>query len=155
MTLIARPVVKNKFWIVEQEGEKVATIQKNHNNIVWVDNQSRKNFPNLDLLKNTYNLKFVKITPHVARPDHMAYGYPCDQLPYNTVWDIKNRVPLYSKSKKSRCYYAAGYYVMDGEIVFCPKSIFINRTEFVGPFKTREAAEQYSNEQTQSNTQFS
>lgn len=148
MTLIARPIVKNKFWIVEQEGEKVATIQKNHNNVVWVDDTTRKNFPSFDQLQNTYNIKFVKITSNKTAHDHVAYGYPCDSLPHNTIWDLKNRVPLYSKSKKSRCYYAAGYYVMDNEIVFCPKSIFINRTDFKGPFKSKESAEQYQNEQT-------
>ena len=36
MTIEARPVVKNKYWIVEKDGEKIATIQAANDGVVFV-----------------------------------------------------------------------------------------------------------------------
>lgn len=141
--MIAKQVVKNKFWIVEQEGKKIATIQQHNEGIAWVNEQQREQFPNIDLLKHHYNLHFDKQsnTTRISKiTKKELYGYPCDCIPMNQVWDIKHRVPLYTKTKKSKCFYSAGYYIMDDQIVFCPKYIFINRTSFTGPFKTEQEA---------------
>lgn len=140
--MIARPVVKNKFWIVEEQGEKVATIQQHTDGIAWVENAQRQQFANVDLLKNHYNIHFDRPASKSTKTTvNEIYGYPTDVRPHNSVWDIKHRVPLYTQTKKSKCYYAAGYYVMEGKIVFCPKYIFINRISFTGPFKSEQEAE--------------
>lgn len=144
--MIAKTVVKNKFWIVEEDGEKIATIQKHNDGISYVENDQRYQFDNIDLLKNHYNLRFDRPPAKTAKPQsNEVYGYACDSSPHNLVWDIKHRVPLYTKSSKSKCFYAAGYYVMDKEIVFCPKYIFINRVSFSGPYYTKEEAEAKQN----------
>lgn len=139
--MIAKPVVKNKFWIVEEQGEKVATIQQHNSGIAWVDDNNREQFANIDLLKNHYNLYFDKANSKNNKSNNKdVYEYPTTGTPYNGVWDLKHKVPLYTRTKKSKCYYAAGYYVMNDEIVFCPKYIFINRASFTGPFKTEQEA---------------
>lgn len=144
--MIAKPVVKNKFWIVEEDGEKIATIQRHNDGISYVENAQRYQFENIDLLKNHYNLRFDRPPAKVTKTQKTeVYGYPCDSTPYNPVWDIKHRVPLYTKDNKSKCFYAAGYYVMDKGIVFCPKYIFINRISFVGPYQTEEEAKNILN----------
>lgn len=149
--MIARPVVKNKFWIVEEEGKKVATIQQHTDGIAWVENKQRQQFDNIDLLKNHYNIHFDRPVSKQSRSTaNEIYGYPTDMRPHNSVWDIKHRVPLYTQTKKSKCYYAAGYYVMEGKIVFCPKYIFINRISFTGPFKSEQEAENAKIANTQS-----
>lgn len=149
MSLIAKPVVKNKFWIVEEGGNKVATIQKDQDRVVWVASQNRQTFPNLDLLKNHYNVVFDRPAKSVSTTENSAYGYPTDSRPHNVVWDLKNQVPLYTQDRRSKCYYAAGWYVLDGRVVFCPKSIYINRNIFSGPYRTEEEA---VNEQINTNT---
>jgi len=147
--MIAKPVVKNKFWIVEHQGEKVATIQRCDQGLTWVCDNQRQRFDSFDNLKNHYNLNVDKWRNSTSKTNsNSVYKYPCDSVPYNSVWDLRHRVPLYTKTKKSRCYYAAGYYVMDGQIVFCPKYIFINRVEFKGPFFTEQEAEQQNHGQT-------
>jgi hypothetical protein len=139
--MIARPVVKNKFWIVEESGKKVATIQKHTEGIAWVNNEQRQQFPSIDVLKNHYNVNFDRPLPKTSKTkEQEVYGYPCQVQPHNGVWDIRHRVPLYTETKKSKCFYAAGYYVMEGKIVFCPKYIFINRISFEGPFKSEQEA---------------
>lgn len=150
--MIAKPVVKNKFWIVENQGKKVATIQRCDQGVTWVGDNGRQKFESFDSLKNHYQVNISKWTQTKTTIDgHSVYKYPCDSFPYNNVWDIKHRVPLFTKSKKSRCYYAAGYYVMDKEIVFCPKYIFINRISFKGPYLTYHDAESYLNGTTITN----
>lgn len=149
MSLIARPVVKNKFWIVEDGGNKVATIQKNQDRVIWVESQSRQTFPSLDLLKNHYNVVFDRPTRTNKNSSNSAYGYPTSTQPHNVVWDLKNQVPLYTNDRRSKCHYAAGWYILDGRVVFCPKSIYINRNIFSGPYRTEEEA---INEQTNTNT---
>jgi len=139
--MIAKPIVKNKFWIVEQEGKKIATIQQHTEGIAWVETSKREQFANIDLLKNHYNLHFDRPnSKSIKSTNKEVYEFPCNSTPFNGVWDLKHRVPLYTKSKKSKCFYAAGYYLMDNEIVFCPKYIYINRLSFVGPFKSEQEA---------------
>ena len=59
---IARPVVKNKMWIVEAAGEKVATILavEESGGFVYVHDNKREMFPSIKLLSKKYNIEFVK-----------------------------------------------------------------------------------------------
>lgn len=139
--MIAKPVVKNKFWIVEDQGRKVATIQKNEQGISWVTEQTRQYFPSLDLLRNHYNIKFDKpVNKKSIASGNTAYGYPTEHQPHNIVWDLRHQIPLYTRDRRSKCYYAAGWYVFDREVVFCPKVIYINRNSFSGPYMTQQEA---------------
>ena len=41
MTVIqAKPIIANKFWIVEQNGERIATLRKNEENFFVLSNES-------------------------------------------------------------------------------------------------------------------
>ena len=58
--------------------------------------------------------------------------------------DIKRKLHLYTKTQKSKCYYAAGWFSMrqseNFEPIFCPKYIFIQRYAYSGPYKTESEA---------------
>jgi hypothetical protein len=59
--LIAKPVVKNKFWIVESSGTKVGNIQAiDEGGFVYVHDNAREMFPSIKLLSKQYNIEFVK-----------------------------------------------------------------------------------------------
>ena len=59
--MIARPVVKNKFWIVEEGGNKIATIQAiDEGGVAYVHDEQREVFPSIKLLSKKYNINFVK-----------------------------------------------------------------------------------------------
>jgi hypothetical protein len=75
--LHAKPIIDNKFWIVEQDGEKVATLRKNEDNRFVMSNEEGikiydtkesltkefgKNFLQLKLLKNLKNAYLMKYT---------------------------------------------------------------------------------------------
>ena len=56
------------------------------------------------------------------------------------MYDIKRKLPLFTKSEKSKSLYCAGYYIVRFEKgwvkSFCPKLITVERYETRGPFKT-------------------
>jgi hypothetical protein len=56
------------------------------------------------------------------------------------MYDVKRKLPLFTKSEKSKSLYAAGYYVIQFEKgwvkSFCPKLITVERYVTKGPFKT-------------------
>ena len=143
--LLAKPVIKNKFWIVEQEGNKIATIQAiEDGGYVYVHNQERHRYASIKLLTKDHNVVFdsgtVKKEKSVPQ-EHQVYEYPVAQRPWNILWDIKHQFPVYTKTNKSKSFYCAGYYTIkfnNGWVKsFCPKFITLNRYEYQGPYKTK------------------
>ena len=79
-------------------------------------------------------------TKKTTSGDHSIYEFPCSSKPFNPVYDVRQKLPIYSKSDKSKSQYCAGYYVIKfrkGWVKsFCPKLITLERYENRGPFKT-------------------
>jgi hypothetical protein len=142
--LLAKPVVKNKYWIVEESGNKVATIQAvEGGHVAYVHDNKRELFPSIKLLSKQYNIEFVKTEK--SKKDHIAYdvyGYPTTTFPHNEVFDVRRRLPIYTKSSKSKSFFCAGYYIIKFNKAWvratCPKLITINRYEYQGPFRSTE-----------------
>ncbi len=140
--LIAKPVVKNKFWVVEDQGNKIATIQAvDDGSFVYVYNDYREKYPSIKILSKQNNIKFTKVaTKAVKENTNQVYGFPISGKYYNVVYDVKKRLPIYTKTEKSKSQYCAGYYLLLLNNVwtkaFCPKSISVNRYRYVGPFRT-------------------
>jgi hypothetical protein len=69
-----------------------------------------------------------------------VYGYPTSCDPFNPMFNVQKRLPLFTKSQASKSLYCAGYYIIrfnKGWVKsFCPKLITIERYENKGPFKT-------------------
>lgn len=148
MTLEAKPVIKNKFWIVEEEGQQVATIQAAPDGVVLVRDNQREKFSNIKLLSSRYNIH-VGSAPRGAKStkkDYNIYGFPTGSKPYNELYDVRRRLPYFTKTAKSKSFYCAGYYAVkiNGEWTehFCPKSIVIKRYAYQGPYRTNEEVRQ-------------
>ena len=149
--MIAKSVVKNKFWIVEDEGQKIATIQAvDQGGFVYVHASERQRFPSIKMLSTAFNLKFDSTKPAKVKEAGSCYGFPCTGTAHNQIWDVQRRLPLYTKSAKSRSFFCAGYYAVKYSNIwvteYCPKSIAIARYEYAGPFKTREQADQHQDQ---------
>lgn len=142
--LIAKPVLKNKYWIVESEGTKIATIQAvEEGGFVYVQDANRQKYPTIKLLSKEHNIVFdSESTKKSSAAEHMVYGYPVKQKPWNALWDVKHQFPIFTKTSKSKSYYCAGYYIIKFNTGWvkgiCPKFITLNRYEYQGPFKTKE-----------------
>ena len=140
----AKPIVDGKFWIVEENGTKVATLHKKENNKFVLSSISgemmfnkkddlTKQFGKDFFLKNTK----VKVT---AAPDSECHGFPTSVRPYNAMYDVRRKLPLFTKSNASKSLYCAGYYTIKfnkGWVKsWCPKLITLERNPYNGPFKT-------------------
>ena len=144
--IIAKPVVKNKFWIVESGGQKIATIQAidEEGGVAYVHNDQREVFPSIKLLSKKYNIEFVKADRPVREQldAHDVYGFPVANTPHNEVLDVQRYLPIYTKTAKSKSFFCAGYYIVQFEDtwvrLYCPKLITLNRYNYQGPFKTKE-----------------
>lgn len=145
--VIAKPVVKNKFWIVEEAGEKIATIQAidEDGGVAYVHDDHREVFPSIKLLSKKYNIEFVKAEKLKHEPGtiYEIYGYPTPHRPHNVLFDVQKHLPIFTKTAKSKSYFCAGYYIIkfsqNWTRAYCPKNITLNRYEYQGPFKTQEA----------------
>lgn len=144
--LLAKPILKNKFWIVEDQGaNKVATIQavEDGGYVFVAPTQQRQRYPSIKLLTKEHNIVFDKVKKSKPQSDqeHEIYGLPISQKSYNVYWDVQHKFPVFTKNKKSKSYFCAGYYIIkfnNGWVKsFCPKLITLNRYEFQGPFKTK------------------
>jgi hypothetical protein len=80
----------------------------------------------------------VKVT---ASEPHECHGYPTSCKPYNAMYDVQHKLPLFTKSNASKSLYCAGHYVIKfnkGWVKsFCPKLITIERNPYKGPFKSK------------------
>jgi len=145
--LKARPVVTNKFWVVESDGRQVATIQAAEDGVVLVEGEHREKFATLKLLRSKYNISLVQTPVKPVSPvyEHAVHDYPCDTAPFNPIFNIQQKLPLYTKSAKSKSYYCAGYYLIkydaEWKIEFCPKRILLIRHPRKGPYHSIEEAQ--------------
>lgn len=144
MSIKAKELLKNKFWIVENEKDTIGMLSVNEQNKYVLSNSTgTKYFSNKTQLKKFFGGDFVvaNITlPDDVEPSKEVHGYPTSTLPYNTLYDIQKRLPLFTKSPKSKSLYCAGYYIIKFDKgwvkSFCPKAITVERYESKGPFKT-------------------
>ena len=143
--LIAKPVVKNKMWIVENGGIKVGNIMAvDEGGVVYLHDNQREMFPSIKLLSKEYNIEFVKAEkPKKVKQDvYDVYGFPTNSAPNNEVLDVQRYLPIYTKGTKSKSLFCAGYYIIKFSSTwvraYCPKLITLNRYEYQGPFKTQE-----------------
>jgi hypothetical protein len=143
--LKATPVVKDKFWIVEDGEKKVATIQAvEEGGYVYVHDNHRERFPSVKILQKKYNIEFEKPTrlKKEKLTEYSVYGWPTSHQPFNPLYDVARKLPIYTKTSKSKSYFCAGYYIVkfanNWAKAYCPKLITLQRYEFLGPFATRE-----------------
>lgn len=141
--LQAKQLVPNKFWIVQNHGEKVGTLAKEKKGFVLVTPQDKIHFENVDKVYETFGKDFFEQTMVKKTKDSKVmevYNFPTSTPAFNPLFDVQNNLPLYSKSKKSKSLYCAGYYTIrfaKGWVKsFCPKLITLQRYEYKGPFKT-------------------
>ena len=143
--LIAKPIVKNKMWIVESAGTKVGNIMTvDEGGVVYLHDNQRESFPSIKLLSKQYNIEFVKAEkPKKIKQDvYDVYGFPTNSAPNNEVLDVQRYLPIYTKGAKSKSFFCAGYYIIKFSSTwvraYCPKLITLNRYEYQGPFKTQD-----------------
>tara|TARA_B100001287_G_C22682422_1_gene531266 strand:- start:1509 stop:1979 length:471 start_codon:yes stop_codon:yes gene_type:complete len=141
MTVKAKPILENKFWIVEEEGIRIGTLSKEEEGFVVASKGTVSRYKSENALKRKLGKNlFVATLPANTTNEKEVHGYPTRSEPFNSMYDIKEKLPIFTKSKKSKSLYCAGYYLVKFNInwlkSYCPKLITLQRNKYLGPYKT-------------------
>ena len=156
MTVRAKTLVKDKFWIVEQNGEKLGTLQKqNGNGWIFLSKKDKQIFETQESLFtrfgfNIFDKATITQSESVQATDNFdVHGYPCSQHPYNPMFNVQKQLPVYTKTPKSKSQFCAGYFIICFEKgwrkAYCPKMITLSRYDYKGPMKTKLEMQQVLN----------
>ena len=150
MTIVAKPVIDKKFWILQKDNEKVGNIEATHNGFQVTINNQVQEFKTIRMAAQRANIQFEAGVKPTKPNTHSVHGYPAGSRVHNPVWDVQQQLPLYTKTKKSKSWFAAGWYQLkrsrNWRVVQDPKLISLERYPYVGPFQTKEQASEYKHD---------
>ncbi len=117
MTVEAKTVLKDKFWIVENDGQKIGTLSWNDNRYMFSSSVETCFFDNKRQLKKKLGVDIVWTEPlrEQKKAEFDVHGYSASVKPHNSMYDVKRKLPLFTKSAKSKSLYCAGYYIIKFE----------------------------------------
>jgi len=150
MKLIAKPIIKNQYWVVTDGDKKVGNVFANESGFDVKLNGNIIHYKDTKEIRKEVSIEFQPDNMLKKAKEQLPFPeYPTTKKVYNSILDIKRKLHLFTKTLKSKCYYAAGWFVVyqgnDPQIVFCPKYIFIQRYEYDGPYKTETEAKDLIN----------
>ena len=142
MEMKAKPIIDGKFWIIERDGNRIGTLQKDEGDkFVFTSNNQKTVFESSSKIEKLFGKNFfitAKSSPTLIEND--IHGFPTNCSPHKPMYDLRKKLPLFTKSEASKSIYCAGYYAIKFDKgwvkSFCPKLITVQRYEYKGPFKT-------------------
>lgn len=147
MSIVAKPIVDKQFWVLQQNDQKVGNIEAvNGGYQVKINNQVIAEYKTIKLVERNVDIHFepsIKIEKKKS-PATLVHGYPAKGRVYNPMWDVPQKLPVYTKTNKSKSWHAAGWYtVKKGRhwtAMQDPKLILLQRYPYQGPYHTKEEA---------------
>jgi len=145
MTSITKVLIPNKEWLVKKGEFKIGSISKQKKGYTFNKNGRSIPFSDLNDIKSQFGI--IKLDETMKKStdtitNKSIYDYPCSSKPFEPVYSVREKLPLFAKSNKSKSQYCAGYYVIrfrKGWVKsFCPKLITLERYPYHGPFKTEQ-----------------
>lgn len=147
--LIAKPIIKDQYWVITDGEKKVGNVLANNAGYELILNGSTLQFNNTKDIQKKTKINFQPMKSNKTKVEMPYPEYPTTTKTYNNIFDVKRKLHIFTKTKKSKCYHVAGWFVINqngqNQALFCPKYIFIQRYEYVGPFKTETEANNYIN----------
>ena len=139
--LVAKPVIDKKFWILQQGDEKIGNVEACAGGYQVKINNQITQYKTIRMVEQRTGVRFeppmIRTRPR-SLATHSVHGYPTAGRVHNPVWDVPHALPLYTKTAKSRSWFAAGWYqVKKGrkwKTVQDPKLIVLQRYSYHGPF---------------------
>jgi hypothetical protein len=136
--ILAKNVIKDKFWILEENAKRVGMMNFKDDN--YVISLKRKDY----LARDTKELKNLGIEIVVRDYTHGGHlevmGYPTDQEEVFNVKEIEG-YPTFTKKAASKSTHVAGWYGLkfkNGWVCsLCPRLSTIKTNQHVGPYKTK------------------
>jgi hypothetical protein len=144
MSATSKVLIPNKEWIIEDSGQKIGSLEKKKKGYSFFRKGKFLEFKSIDEVKTEFGINILDGGTSKQKEEesitHQIYEYPCSSKPFEPVYNVRKKLPLFAKSGKSKSLYCAGYYVIKfrkGWVKsFCPKLITLERYPYHGPFKT-------------------
>lgn len=146
MSIIAKPVVKDQFYILTQDNKKVGNIEATGDGFAVRINNKVMPFKTIAMIRKQVDIEFSAVANNSNQEpaSYQVQGYPAGSRVYNPIWNVQHKLPLYTKNRKSRSWFAAGWYQVKQRRTWCivqsPKLITLERYPYQGPFYTKEEA---------------
>jgi hypothetical protein len=146
MTLIAKPVIDKQFWILQKDNEKIGNVEACAGGYQVKINNQVTQFKTMRMMAQRINIQFEPAIkkPKVQTNVTHVHGYPVGGRVYNPIWNVALQLPVYTKTNKSKSWFAAGWYnVRKGrnwKTVLAPKLIVLQRYAYQGPYYSEQQA---------------
>ena len=142
--IVAKPVVANQYWILKQDDQKIGNIQASPDGyLVKIQNQV-SSYKTIPMVRKKANIEFEPAEKTSKPSTDSVHGYPTGCRAHNAMWNVQLRLPLFTKTAKSKSWFAAGWYAVKQhrawKAVHNPKLIVLERYQYQGPFHTKEQA---------------
>jgi hypothetical protein len=89
-------------------------------------------------------IEFIPPQRFTPQKPTLVHGYDAGCRAHNAMWSVRHRLPLFTKTTKSKSWVAAGWYAIQQNrtwrIERNPKLIVLERYPFRGPYHDREQA---------------
>ena len=143
--IIAKPVIANQYWILHQDNQKVGNIEACDGGYQVKINNSISQYRTIDMAAQRAQIEFVPADATADHKPNLVHGYPAAGRVHNAVWNIPLKLPLFTRSAKSKSWFAAGWYAVcrnrTWRVVQDPKLITLQRYQYRGPFQSEQQAQ--------------
>ena len=144
--IVAKPVVTNHFWILLKKEEKIGNVEACAGGYQVKINNKVSKYKTIRMAAQRAEIHFERdALKHDKNVTNLVHGFPAKGRIYNAVWDVPHKLPLFTKTRKSKSWFAAGWYRVcknrTWKIVQDPKLITLQRYEYKGPFHTQGEVE--------------
>jgi len=142
--IVAKPVVANQSWILKQDDQKIGNIQASADGyVVKIQNQI-SSYKTIPMVRKKANIEFEP-AEKISKPvTDSVHGYSTGCRTHNAMWNVQLKLPLFTKTAKSKSWFAAGWYTVKQhrawKAIHNPKLIVLERYKYQGPFHTKEQA---------------
>ena len=148
MTLIALPVIDKQYWILKDNDRKVGNVEACAGGYQVKINDQIAQYKTIKMVEQQVHVQFESAPKTVKeKPTNLVHGYPVAGRMYNPMWDVPQKLPIYTKTNKSKSWFAAGWYqVKKGrawQVLQGPKLIMLQRYPYHGPFHSKEEAQSH------------
>jgi hypothetical protein len=147
MTIVALPVVDKQYWILKENDQKIGNVEACAGGYQVKINNQIQQYKTIKMVEQRVKIQFESL-PKLTKTKpklNLVHGYPAAGRIYNPMWDLQQKLPIYTKTNKSKSWFAAGWYrVKKGRswaTVQDPKLIVVQRYPYQGPYFTQEEAE--------------
>lgn len=144
MTLVAKPVIKDQYWVVTDGVKKVGNVIADGSGFDVKLDGALSHFDTTNDITKFTKIRFQPTKSNKTKAQVPYPEFPTTSKIYNSIFDIKRKLHLFTKSQKSKCYHVAGWFVIKqnniNQLIFCPKYIFVQRYQYLGPYKTESDA---------------